>query len=126
MFSFSPTLNDLYPFCEQIDHQDSGTFAELFVIALLGGLLRGRGWRRFAPVMILAGLSLPMLTLGIDAVRHYEAKISQRDMVARMQQAAPEAYVYVVTNLPTSRRYGSIWGAMSRSLIATMLICIPG
>lgn len=95
----SPALNDLYPFCEEIHHHDALSFAVIFGIALFGGLLRGRGWRRFAPVLILAGISAPLLNLTMDAVEHYEPKISQRRLVARMNAHAPEADVYVVNKL---------------------------
>ena len=99
MFTCSPQLNDLYPFCEDIQHHDAAVFALFFVVALFSGLLRGRGWRRFAPVLILAGLSLPLLSLGLAAVHHYESKISQRAMAAHMNQTAPQADVYVVNKL---------------------------
>lgn len=99
MFACGPQLNDLYPFCKDIQHHDAVGFALIFGVALLGGLLRGLGWRRFAPVLILAGLSLPLLNLGLGAVRHYESKISQRTMAAHMNQTAPQADVYVVNKL---------------------------
>lgn len=95
----SPSLNDLYPFCKEIHRHHALGFALLFGIALFGGLLRGRGWRRFAPVLILASLSLPLLNLGMEATRHYESKISQRRLATLMNTAIPAATVYVVNKL---------------------------
>lgn len=91
-------------------------------MALFSGLLRGRGWRRFAPVLIPGLIVVAALSLGLAAVHHYESKISQRAMAAHMNQTAPQADVYVVNKLSDVSSLRFYLERMSLSSITTMPI----